>query len=467
MFKKGSIYMKPIKKDKDYYQDKIDWLNKRLYQELSPIDYYRMMFPEGSFQAKGESNGDYKANGLLQFRNNGDDCNGMLNSIIYDDLITIQECIERKGRYSNHEFVTVSACSYIGKHKKNDNARYCFALIFDIDQVDVPELDKLLGMADADLIPRPTAIVVSGNGVHVVFMLQEPIRLYHKKLEKLNNIKSMLTRKLWNAHTSLDPNPQYQGITQGYRCVGTQTKKGHMTRAYLTGSKVFRSNGIVDHSIYTERIKQCLNNKHLTEEMFQELVNDYNHLTLEEAKDMYPKWYQRRILDNKPKGKLEFNPAVYSKWLDTIKTKASDGNRRRSIICLASCGQKCNIPKEQFENDVMDLIPLFDSRTKSDDNHFKYSNVKSIIDTYETNNYIKMKFSTFENMTGIAYPKKKVKSTGNKVGRPSQQAIIQQYLDNHPDITNKSQIARECNCTRQTVNKYFNNKKKNNCETTI
>lgn len=74
----------------DYYPEKIKWFTDNGFEELEPLNYYRMLFPVGSFQSPGESNGDFKSNGILQFRNPGDSASSMRTSIIYDDLQTIR-----------------------------------------------------------------------------------------------------------------------------------------------------------------------------------------------------------------------------------------------------------------------------------------------------------------------------------------------------------------------------------------
>ena len=461
----------------DYYKNKIEWLESIGYKELSPYEYYRMMFPIGSFQTTDESNGDFKPNGLILFRNTGDEDNRMHTGIIYDELDTVTECINREGRYADHEFVIVSGCSYIGRRKRNKDARYCYAIIIDVDQVDKSQLANIIGMAESKMIPMPTAIVVSGNGVHVVYMLFEPIRLYPKQLEALNQVKSLLIRKIWNANTSLDRNVQYQGVVQGYRMVGTKTKKGHITKAFLTGNKVCiddlilateemnvpflvpareLNNGTIDHSIYSKTIKKCLNEKDFQQNLLDLFIDSITKCTLEEAKNKYPDWYQRRIVEKQPKGIIKFNDSVYTKWLATIREKAKAGNRRTCLICLAACAQKCMIPEDRFVKDVESLIPVFDSRSVDESNRFTEKDGKRIISLYKSNDYSKLKFSTFEKMTGIKYPlKKKKKSSINSVGRPNIKNVVMKYISDNPSETNKSKIARECNCSRQTVAKYL------------
>ena len=87
----------------DYYNEKIKWLELN-YSEFSPTEYYRMMFPNGSFQKPKESNGDYKPNGILQFRCKGEEKGKMHSRIINDDHKTIDDCLEGNDEYKNIDF---------------------------------------------------------------------------------------------------------------------------------------------------------------------------------------------------------------------------------------------------------------------------------------------------------------------------------------------------------------------------
>lgn len=229
----------------DYYNEKIKLLEPN-YSEFSPTEYYRMMFPNGSFQMPKESNGDYKPNGILQFRCKGEEKGKMHSRIINDDHKTIDDCLKGNDEYKNIDFAIISGCAYIGRRRISKNVRMCYAIIIDVDSVNKNNLISLLGMCTNHIVPMPTAIVVSGNGIHVVYMLDEPIPTYPETLDALSDLKAILSRKLWNEKTSTDSKIQYQGITQGYRMVGTKTKRGHITRAFKVGNKVsigFNSSG--------------------------------------------------------------------------------------------------------------------------------------------------------------------------------------------------------------------------------
>ena len=48
------------------------------------------------------------------------------------------------------------------------------------------------------LLPRPTFIVSSGTGLHLYFVLEEPVPLYREFAMELQELKRELTRLVWN-----------------------------------------------------------------------------------------------------------------------------------------------------------------------------------------------------------------------------------------------------------------------------
>lgn len=323
--------------DKDYYEEKVGYMLKCEYKELLPEDYYRWLFPWNSFQKNGDSNGDFKPNALLQYHCKSYKTSAMSTCVIFDDHEIINECIAKEGSFRDADFSLISGCSYIGKSKSNKNARYCHALIFDLDEVDRKCLENLIGMAAAKLIPMPSAISISGNGVHIVYILDTPVRLTVKNLEMLTDLKALLTRKLWNSRTSLDPHVQYQGIVQGYRTVGTQTKRGHIVRAFQIGNRI-SIDELIAHADdlnvapflnkagepeYTKRIRRLRNDKHTPDNMRNTLCSDsYSIQELrEENPDWFESWYQRRVIEKQKPGHLHIGRKPYDKWIALIKER--------------------------------------------------------------------------------------------------------------------------------------------------
>ena len=119
------------------------------------------------------------------------------------------------------------------------NARYLYALVFDLDGVGMPQLRDTLHQMNNDILPQATFVVNSGTGLHLYYVLQEPIPMYPYNQKCLKELKYSLTRQIWNRYTSTIKEPQVQGILQGFRVVGSGSKLGreYPVTAYRLGGR--------------------------------------------------------------------------------------------------------------------------------------------------------------------------------------------------------------------------------------
>lgn len=266
--------------DKQLYKLKNEHLNQ-YFEEVSCLDFYRDVFPEGSFERKGHFE-DEKANGVLTVIE-GEKAR---NYVIFDEL---EEIKEQKGK----EFVILSAVSYSGRNRTAKNARWLYGLTIDLDGVELQNLRDVLFQAENEIIPQPTYIVNSGHGMHLYYLFEKPVPLYRHMQEQLRDFKYELIAKIWNRYTSTyteREQVQYQGIFQGFRMVGSQTKLGkrYPVKAFLTGKKVtveYLNGFLMDSS---------------------KVVTNFNYksdLPLAQAKEKYPEWYERRIVNKENKGR--------------------------------------------------------------------------------------------------------------------------------------------------------------------
>ena len=90
------------------------------------------------------------------------------------------------------------------------------------------------------ILPKATFVVNSGTGLHLYYVLQEPIPMYPHNQRCLKELKYSLTRQIWNRYTSTIKEPQIQGILQGFRVVGSGSKLGreYPVTAYRFGGPV-------------------------------------------------------------------------------------------------------------------------------------------------------------------------------------------------------------------------------------
>ena len=104
---------------------------------------------------------------------------------------------------------------------------------------------------------------------------------------------------------------------------------------------------------------------------------EQQRLPLEQAKALYPEWYERRIVrQEKARNKWDIagkvhgdNPyALYDWWLDKIRAGAFDGNRYNCIAALMTYAVKCDVDKEKVLNDALELVPWLNTLTETPDN---------------------------------------------------------------------------------------------------
>ena len=76
------------------------------------------------------------------------------------------------------------------------NARYLYALAFDLDGVGMPQLRDTLHQMNKDILPRATFVVNSGTGLHLYYAMEEPIPMYPHNQKCLKELKYSLTRQI-------------------------------------------------------------------------------------------------------------------------------------------------------------------------------------------------------------------------------------------------------------------------------
>ncbi|MGL4666811.1 MAG: hypothetical protein ACRCWR_02640, partial [Saezia sp.] len=183
-------------------------------EPVAPMDFYRDIFPVGSFERAGHPE-DAKPNGILiELSEEGK----AKRETVTDDLQAL--CRSREG------FTIFSPIAYYGYKRSGVNARLIYAMTFDLDGVGMPQLKDLLHQMKNNVIPTATYIANSGNGLHLYYVFKEPIPMYPQNQKHMKAVKYALTKRIWNGYTSTIETPQMQGILQGFRVVGSPSKFG-------------------------------------------------------------------------------------------------------------------------------------------------------------------------------------------------------------------------------------------------
>ena len=124
--------------EKQLYKLKNEWLGQ-FFEEVKPKEFYRAVFPEGSFERKGHFE-DGKANGIITIVEN----DKAKNRIVFDDLSVIDEV---KGA----EFAVMSPVAYSGRNRTAANARWLYGIAIDLDGVEMPQLRDVFHQMNHDI----------------------------------------------------------------------------------------------------------------------------------------------------------------------------------------------------------------------------------------------------------------------------------------------------------------------------
>lgn len=348
---------------------------EQYFDEVGYKEFYRDIFPMGSLENKSEYvKGKY--NGIIVEVTNEKKRNGkpkVLRHTLTDDLDKLDEVCSRDN------FCLMSPISYAGKTRDSSMARELYALAFDLDGIQTRIKDKKewpYGLANffhqvdnMKILPRPTYVVSSGTGLHLYYVLEKSIPLFVNVVEQLEALKKELTRMMWHDSISkLVDEIQYEPVCQGFRMVGTITKKGERVRAFETGTKVT-----------IEYLNGFVRDEYKVKEFTYK-----SDLTLDQAKNKYPEWYQKRIIEKKGRGTWTFNRAVYDKWLERLPKEAKLGHRYWSMWVLAVTAMKCGITQKELENDAFGLIEVMNEKDINKENPFTEEDVLSALEGYDS-----------------------------------------------------------------------------------
>jgi hypothetical protein len=374
-------------------------------------------------------------------------------------------------------FCMIAPISYAGRTRKNENARYMYALCIEVDHIEPRGgLNELIYSWERKVlpVPKPTYIVCSGNGLHLYYVFERPIPLWKNIFEQLTEVKKYFTPRLWTKYiTSAYESIQYESINQPFRCVGSRTKDDSYAMAFDCGEKI-----TIEYL-----------NKFLPEDKRLDCVYK-STCTLEQAKELYPEWYRRRI-EQGDKSKKHWNryQPIYYNWIDKILQGAVVGRRYHCLENLCSLAVQCNISPEQVEKDCRMVAEHFELLTTDDNNHFTEYDILCALKTYYTasEQAYTRKIEYISKKTGInLIPNKRngrpqilhlkgaraiqkindeAKGTnwregnGRPKGSDRKMEVVAEYMTAHPECSNISQIARECKVSRPTVYKYLDPQK--------
>lgn len=438
------------------------------FDEVEPKEFYRNIFPKGTLQEMGVfEKGKY--NGIIVEVTKDRLDNGkpkVLRHTLTDDLEKLDEVLSRDN------FCLMSPISYAGKTRDSSMARELYALTFDLDGVQTMIRDGKeypYGLAnlihqidDMEIIPKPTYIVSSGTGLHLYYVLEKPLPMFENIVEQLEILKKELTRMMWHDSISkLVDDIQYEPVCQGFRVVGSITKKGERCRAFEVGNKVT-----------IEYLNEFVREEYKAKDFVYK-----SDLTLAQAKKKYPEWYEKRIANKEKRGTWKFNRAVYDKWLERLPKEAKLGHRYWSLWVLSVTAMKCGISYEELEKDAFGLIEVMNRKDENKLDPFTEDDVLSALEGYDSawftypidkmsyrtdipieknkRNYQKQEWHLEDIRSKKENMKRRGQAFKNPEGRPDKKQIVRQWREAYPNGS-KYRCIKETGLSKPTVYKWWN-----------
>lgn len=479
------------------------------WEWVVPYDFARTLFPEGFLEEKGcmidwDEPGGGRPNAIaiqishrkrkVRTRSGKDRTVPVVERYtLTDDLDGINERISDSN--AKNEAVYMAPVSYFGKNRTGANARFLHAFAIDLDGVGPEQLGNVLKQVrngyDPALplwvsLPQPTFIVNSGTGIHLYYVLDKPVPLIPRFISFLQDFKEKLTDYVWRDTTSFLEDKQFQGIYQAYRMPGTPTK----LNGKAEGSKLKDKYEAVAfaHNGPDGRPQRCSLEYLLDFAGFKRGGRDREDLLhlmetggrtpVEQAKRLWPEWYQKRLVEGRPAGRWVDKRDLYDWWKRQIQEKATVGHRYWCLNVLAAYADKCGVPYDELEADALAFVPYLDSLTVSPDNHFTEEHALAAIAAYGDGVIHKLSRARIQRRTEIEIPankrnyrKQSVHLEGaravqeindrangtnwrNGNGRKPKRELVREYALAHPDASQRA-IAQALGVSPTTVNKWL------------
>lgn len=311
------------------------------------------------------------------------------------------------------------------------------AFIIDLDNVTPVDLRILLANEIKDM--KPTYIVNSGRGIHLVFIFDVPIDAYNWRKPILKEALTALKGFFRGENYNFDVDDTGTALCHSYRIVGTLSKLGQVATAYNVGAKwkaadLLKKLGI--DPLRLDKKPQQPQRKRQEKAAADNVVSIEN---LRKLRRLY-NYVKRRIIHD-----------------------VTEGHRYSSLFALAIVGKKCNVMKSTVEQDIKNCIDLFNQK---DNRHSMKSYeaqkaMKGYSDIART-----VRSTTLEELIGLEF-ERKTKRNGRtqedhlriaRASRNTKQAVdrestMRKYLETNPSASLK-ELVEALGWGKATVVKY-------------
>lgn len=376
--------------------------------------------------------------------------------------MSLQEAVEQS---ESRNDMLVGGCTYFNNWISKKSAKNIHTFIIDMDNVYSGTLLNALRndwkTANNEPLPMPTYIVNSGTGLHLYFVLKEPIPNYKATTEQLDKLYRKLALDQTTKRVYLQKQVQWFG--QDFRMAGGLNKYNWKNACFRVGEKWD------------------------IDELAKEIgFPDMHFVRYGEPRTKKPTEKKQRNTA-KRKG-WRTKRAFYDCALRNCRDKTKEGTRYMSMCALTVIAYKCGVSQEELERDLKSLLPVYNKgaqrkikekeiysamkmyndkamltqRERLEDwQGWKYEPIKRnyrkravhLRSEYLVNEQGRPEVNACSQNRELAL--KYMREHGEIKGRPSTEQMILEYLEQHPEETNKSKIAKELNISRTTLTKWW------------
>ena len=219
------------------------------------------------------------------------------------------------------------------------------------------------------------------------------VQMYPYNQKCLKELKYALTRQIWNRYTSTIKEPQMQGILQGFRVVGSGSKldREYPVTAYRFGGEVT-----------LEELLEFIPDSNGEQQYLVGLMRK-GRLSLAEAKEKCPDWYERRIVKKERRDRWVVKRDLYDWWLHRIEDEIRVGHRFYGIMTLAIYAKKYDIDEDELRQDAFSLLKPYDDMSIEDINRFTKDDVVCALEMFNED-YVTFPRDDIARLSGLSMP---------------------------------------------------------------
>lgn len=360
-------------------------------------------------------------------------------------VMTISDAIEFGAARND---TLLGGCTYFNNWISKKSARNIHAFIIDFDNaysgVLLNALRRDWESANGEPFAKPTYIVNSGTGLHLYFVLSEPVPVYHSSTQNIDRLyRALAIQQSQRVYVQR----QIQWFGQDFRCAGGLNK-------YNWENTVFRVGDTWD----IDELGKAVG------------LEDVHFIRYGEKRQQKkgPRRKRQKIVGWKT------NRAFYDYALENCRKRTEEGHRYLSMCALSAIAYKCGVDQLELEKDLEGLLPEYNKRAAR---QVKPKEIRSAMKMYNERAMATPRES-LEHWQGWEY--KPIKRNGQKQrdhleearairdirakrrgeawyannGRPDKRAEVETWQREHPEAQ-RIDCARALGISRNTVAKYW------------